>query len=132
MAEQEPDDVVVSGELRGLTAELQEAVRSHDRARLASLVADEFALAGSTSLGALDKQRWMDAAMAIEWRSFELLETQVTVHREVASVMHRMRQTATQGGEDISSTWLTIDTWWRSGNGWRIAGRCARRRADGS
>lgn len=120
----------VSTQLRRLTLELQEAVRLHDRGRLNSLVAEEFALAGSVSLGALDKQRWIDAATRVRWISFELLDAEANVHDDVATVVHRLRQTVASGDQDISSTWVTVDTWWRSDERWQLAGRCARRRAD--
>lgn len=132
MGEEAESDMSVSVELRRLTLELQDAVCSHDRARLESLVAEDFALAGSSRLGALNRQGWIEAAMEVQWRPFELIEFEVTAYSDIAIVMHRLQQTATLGGEDISSTWLTVDTWWRSGRSWQIAGRCARRRTDAS
>src|SRR6266542_769146 len=76
-----------------LESQLQRAIRSHDRGSLESLLADEFRTTGSSPLGTVDRNQWLELATeGIEWNSFEFRSAKCVVIGDlgvVASVINR-------------------------------------------
>ena len=51
------------------THRLQDAVRRHDRPLLDRLLSDRFAFVSGRTLGRLDKEAWITAALQVDWEA---------------------------------------------------------------
>jgi hypothetical protein len=114
-------------ELEQLERELQDGVLTHNKNAIERLVADEFVLWASGRLGVLNRTTWIQAALAIEWQSFEFLEFNVLEYVTAAVVNSRMSQAGALEGQDISGQFLVTDVWVQQNGSWRLVTRHASR-----
>jgi hypothetical protein len=104
--------------------QLQEAVRRHDRRTLDSLLAEEFRTTGSSDLGTVDRDQWLELATeGIDWYSFEFRSAKCIVLGDVGVVASVVNRRGSMAGRDTSGEFATIDTWLRREERWRIINR---------
>lgn len=107
-----------------LERQLQDAVRRHDRDSLESLLAEEFRTTGSSHLGTVGRERWLDLATeGIEWESFEFRSAEGMVLGDVGVVASVVYRRGTVAGQDTSGEFATVDTWLRRDGRWQIINR---------
>jgi hypothetical protein len=119
---------VVEFDPGGETERLQDAVRRHDRPLLEQLLSDRFAFVSGRALGRLDKERWIAAALRVEWRSFAVAIVRVIDLGDVVIVDLDIEQemTAPPGWAPDAPThsrWNTTDVWVTESGTWRLASR---------
>jgi hypothetical protein len=109
-----------------LERQLQDAVRRHDRRSLESFLAEEFRTTGSSHLGTVGRDRWLDLATeGIEWDSFEFRTARCMVLGAVGVVASVVNRRGTIAGQDTSGDFATVDTWVRREGRWQIINRVA-------
>jgi hypothetical protein len=107
-----------------LERQLQDAVQRHDRDSLQSLLAAEFRTTGSSDLGTVDRDQWLDlATQGIEWESFEFRSAKCMVLGDVGVVASVVNRRGTIAGQDRSGEFATVDTWLRREDRWQIINR---------
>jgi Domain of unknown function (DUF4440) len=107
-----------------LESQLQRAIRSHDRGSLESLLADEFRTTGSSHLGTVDRNQWLELATeGIEWNSFEFRSAKCVVIGDLGVVASVINRQGTVSGRHTSGEFASVDTWLRRNDRWRIVNR---------
>jgi hypothetical protein len=107
-----------------LERQLQEAVRRHDRRSLEDLLSEDFRTTGSSRLGTVDRDQWLQlATKGIEWDSFEFRSAKCIVLGDVGVVASVVNRQGTVAGEDASGEFATVDTWLRREGRWHIVNR---------
>jgi uncharacterized protein DUF4440 len=110
--------------LVSLERQLQEAVRRHDRRSLEDLLADDFRATGSSRLGTVDRDQWLQLATeGVEWDSFEFRSAKCIVLGDVGVVASVVNRQGTVAGENASGEFATVDTWLRREGRWQIVNR---------
>jgi Domain of unknown function (DUF4440) len=107
-----------------LERQLQDAVRRHDRRSLDRLLAEEFRTTGSSHLGTVDRDQWLDLATGgIEWNSFEFRSAKCMVLGDVGVVASVVNREGTVAGQHTTGEFATVDTWLRQEGRWQIINR---------
>ena len=107
-----------------LERQLQEAVRRHDRRSLEDLLSEDFRTTGSSRLGTVDRDQWLQlATKGIEWDSFEFRSAKCIVLGGVGVVASVVNRQGTVAGEDASGEFATVDTWLKREGRWQIVNR---------
>lgn len=110
--------------LMDLERQLQRAIRSHDRRSLEGLLADEFRTTGSSHLGTVDRNQWLElATQGIEWNSFEFRSAKCVVIGDLGVVASVINRQGTVSGQHSSGEFASVDTWLRRNDHWRIVNR---------
>ena len=110
------------------TNRLQEAVRRHDRPVLEQLVSDRFIFISGRALGRLDKQRWIAAALRVDWQGFAVEVARVVDLGDVVIVDQDIEQEIVAPpdwapGAPTHTRWTTTDVWVAEAGTWRLASR---------
>ena len=114
----------VAHELAELSHDLVQAVQTHDRERLDSLLAPEFTLLGAA--GELDRDGLLAAAGgSYVIADFVYEEIDPEVYGNTAVVVSRYRQSASLDGRDVSARLHMTDVWIRRDGRWQIVRRHA-------
>jgi len=108
--------------LEAIEAMLQEAVRTHDSGKLERMLAPDFRFAGGR-LGRLNRTKWIAAALAADWHSFEFIEIDVVGDDRVRVAQAVLDQQGELDGQDIGGRWILTDTWIRAGGAWTLLAR---------
>ena len=107
-----------------LESQLQQAIRSHDRRSLEGLLAEEFRTTGSSHLGTVDRDQWLELTTGgIEWNSFEFRSANCMVVGDVGVVASVVNRQGTVAGQHTSGEFATVDTWLRRKGRWQIINR---------
>jgi uncharacterized protein DUF4440 len=110
--------------LMDLERQVQRAIRSHDRESLESFLAEEFRTTGSSRLGTVDRDQWLELATeGIEWNSFETRSAKCVVIGDLGVVASIVNREGTVGGEHTSGEFASVDTWLRRKDRWLIVNR---------
>lgn len=110
------------------TDRLQGAVRDHDRRVLDELVSERFMLVSGRSLGRLDKDGWIAAALEVHWKSFAVSISRLIHLAGVAVVDHDIEQEMATApswarGAPRRTRWVTTDVWTVEDGLWRLVCR---------
>lgn len=99
---------------------------------LRQLVSDRFVFASGRSITRLGaaafddmpgKAEWIAAALAIEWRNFEVRRLRAVDLGDVVVVDARLTQVVHVDGRDLESSWVVTDVWAKEGADWRLVAR---------
>jgi len=107
-----------------LDRELQRAIRSHDRRSLEGLLAEEFRTTGSSELGAVDREQWLELTTeGVEWNAFEFRSAKCVVVGDIGVVASVVNREGTVAGQHTSGEFASVDTWLRRNDRWQIVNR---------
>jgi len=107
-----------------LERELQRAIRSHDRRSLEGLLAEEFRTTGSSELGAVDREQWLELTTeGVEWNAFEFRSAKCVVVGDIGVVASVVNREGTVAGQHTSGEFASVDTWLRRNDRWQIVNR---------
>jgi hypothetical protein len=107
-----------------LERQLQRAIRSHDRRSLEGLLAEEFRTTGSSHLGTVDRDQWLELTTeGIEWNSFEFRSAKCVVIDDLGVVASVVNRQGTVAGQHTSGEFASVDTWLRRNDRWLIVNR---------
>jgi hypothetical protein len=114
----------VAHELVELAHELAAAVQRHDRARLETLLAEEYSLQGAA--GQMGREEFLDAASGpYEIDEFAYDEIDPEIYGNTAVLVSRYRQVARLDRRDLSHEMHVTDIWVRREGRWQIVRRHA-------
>jgi ketosteroid isomerase-like protein len=117
---------------RAMTERLQEAVRTHDVARLQEMVSERMIFASSRSLLRLGysgfaefngRVEWIAAATVIPWVRFDVHEVRAVTLAHAVVVDSRMSQVVRRDGQEQHSIWVVTDVWALEDEQWRLVAR---------
>jgi ketosteroid isomerase-like protein len=119
-----PDATNATEAFRRYTQEWMDAIRTRDRAALEAFMAPEFRLTSARSDQWIDRDRWLELALAeVEMVSFTVDEMETVLIDDVAVVWSRISQQAKVGGEDWSDRFMLTDVWVRRDDRWQVVAR---------
>ena len=119
-----PDATNATEAFRRYTQEWMDAIRTRDRATLEAFMAPEFRLTSARSDQWIDRDRWLELALAeVEMISFTVDEMETVLIDDAAVVWSRISQQAKVGGEDWSDRFMLTDVWVRRDDRWQVVAR---------
>ena len=119
-----PDATNATEAFRRYTQEWMDAIRTRDRAALEAFMAPEFRLTSARSDQWIDRDRWLELALAeVEMVSFTVDEMETVLIDDAAVVWSRISQQAKVGGEDWSDRFMLTDIWVRRDDRWQVVAR---------
>jgi len=119
-----PESANATEAFRRYTQEWMDAIRTRDRAALEAFLAPEFRLTSARSDQWIDRDRWLELALAeVEMVSFTVEEMETVLVDDTAVVWSRISQEAKVSGEDWSDRFMLTDVWVRRDDRWQVVAR---------
>jgi ketosteroid isomerase-like protein len=111
-------------ELAAAIERFDRCIRERDQAAAERVLAEDYALVlVEPTRAVIPRERWLEVLPDYVVHEYEVQESIVREHGDLALVLHRDRMRATVLGEDRSGIFVISDLWRRTADGWRVQER---------